>query len=49
VKGQFEDRFDESFGDSVSERSGERLICECLGEKTKYATRMLSSVAASES
>jgi hypothetical protein len=48
VKEQFADRFDERFGQSLSERLVERLG-ESLGEKPKYATRMLPSVAASES
>ena len=48
MKGQFEDRFYERFGGSLSERLVERLD-ESLGEKPKYATRMLPSVAASES
>ena len=39
---------DERFGESLSEWLGERFG-ESLGEKTKYATRMLLSVAASES
>ena len=40
MKGKFGDRFDGMFGESFT---------ESLGEKTKYATRMLQSVTASES
>ena len=48
MNGQLEDIFDERFGESLSKRLGVRFG-ESLGEKTKYATRMLQSVAASES
>ena len=43
MKGQLEDIFE-----TVSKSLGVRFG-ETLGEKTKYATRMLQSVAASES
>ena len=48
MKSQFGDRFDDWFGESLSKRLGKRFS-ESLGEITKYATRMLQSVAASES
>ena len=48
MNGQLEDIFDERFGESLSKRLGVRFG-ESSGEKTKYATRMLQSVTASES
>ena len=44
IKDSFDERFGERFGESLSRRFG-----ESLEEKTKYAKKMLQSIAASES